>query len=73
VFKKPAPIKRPSPSSSPGTSSIKPLRGAATLVSQMMDKLKLSSNATEANEFLALLTFFLIVLQLHEEKVLVFL
>jgi hypothetical protein len=52
VFKKPAPIKRPSPSSSPGTSSIKPLRGAATLVSQMMDKLKLSSNATEANEFI---------------------
>ncbi|CAG2252104.1 unnamed protein product [Mytilus edulis] len=50
VFKKPlAPlVKRSSPSSSPG--SVKTLPGAASIVSLMMDKLKLATNALEANE-----------------------
>ncbi|XP_052085444.1 PHD finger protein 3-like isoform X3 [Mytilus californianus] len=50
VFKKPlAPVvKRSSPSSSPG--SVKTLPGAASIVSHMMDKLKLATNPLEANE-----------------------
>ncbi|CAC5394258.1 Death-inducer obliterator 1 [Mytilus coruscus] len=50
VFKKPLVpvVKRSSPSSSPG--SVKTLPGAASIVSLMMDKLKLATNAQEANE-----------------------